>query len=92
MTRTMSREEIAGTLCRLAAEQVGADPASVSLDTDLFADLNFDSLNAVEYTMEIEEAFDIAVPDERADGVKTVGQAMDMLIAVMREPPSEHRE
>ncbi len=85
MPETIDREHVARTLCRLAAEQVGVDASGVTLDTDLFADLNYDSLNAVEYTMQIEEAFDVSVPDERADGVKTPGQAMDMLLPLLHQ-------
>lgn len=82
MQNTMTEEHVIATLCRLAAEQVAANPAEVSLDTDLFADLNFDSLNAVEYVMTIEDEFGVNIPDEIAQGVKTVQQAFDALTTI----------
>jgi acyl carrier protein len=83
MPETLRREEVASTLCRLAAEQVAMDPAGVNLNTDLFADLNYDSLDVVEYVMQIEEAFEVSVPDERTDGVKTIDQAVEMLLTLL---------
>jgi acyl carrier protein len=88
MKTMLTREQLVETVCRLAAEQVGADPAKVSLDTDLFNDLNFDSLDAVNFTMEIEEVFEVSIPDEEAERIRTVGQAVDRLVALMCLPPT----
>lgn len=79
MPTTMTREQADATLCRLAAEQAGVDPATVTLDTHLYADLNYDSLDAVEFTMTIEDAFDVEIRDEDAQKVETVRQASELL-------------
>jgi acyl carrier protein len=46
--------------------------------------LNFDSLDAVEYAMEIEDAFDVHIEDEKAARVRTVQDALDLLRSVLR--------
>jgi len=79
MQTTLTREDMDARLCRLAAEHDGVEPAEVTLDTHLYADLNFDSLDAVEYTMTIEDEFDVSISDEQATEVKTVRQAADLL-------------
>jgi acyl carrier protein len=84
MPKTLNREEVIETLCRLAAEQVSSDPAGVTLDTDFYTDLNYDSLNLVEYVMEIEEEFDLTIPDQQTEGVRTVGQVLERLWPMLR--------
>jgi len=55
-------------------------PGQITDDTSL-TDLGADSLDAVELVMELEEEFDVNIPDTAADGVKTVGQ----IIAVVKD-------
>lgn len=87
MTTALSREEVTQTVRRLAAEQVGVPPETLSLVTHLVNDLNYDSLDAVEFIMHVEEAFEVDVPDERAETVKTVGDAVELLMS-LREAPA----
>jgi len=75
--------EMLGRMCALAAEQVSVDPPTVMPESDFFTDLNFDSLDAVEFVMRVEEEFDVSIADERADGVRTPRQACEMLEGVM---------
>ena len=85
MARTMTnRDTVIETLCRLAAERAEAEGTLVTLETHLFNDLNFDSLDASEYIMNIEDEFDVSIPDEQAEKVKTIGQAVDMLMPLLR--------
>jgi len=49
----------------------------VTPESSFIGDLGYDSLDLVEFTMEIEEVFDVTVPDDIADGITTVGQAID---------------
>jgi acyl carrier protein len=77
--RVLSEDQIVQTLCRLAAEQGGMTPAEVTLDSHLVSDLNFDSLDQVEYAMQIEDAFEVSIPDDEAADVKTVRQAFELL-------------
>ena len=83
MTTTLTREQIIERLCQLAAERAGVNAAEVSADTNFFADLNFDSLDIIEYVMTLEDEFSVNIPDEKAQNVKTVAQAADVLISMM---------
>ena len=80
MPTAYTHAEIVEKVCQLAAEEAGVNRTTVTLDTHLFDDLNFDSLAAVEFVMRLEDAFEVSVPDEQADVVKTVGQAVEMLM------------
>lgn len=71
----------------MAAAQVGADPAGVSEETHFHADLNYDSLDDVEFVMTLEDAFDVSIADEDTDGVRTVGAAVELLCAALKLPP-----
>ncbi|MDX2199566.1 MAG: acyl carrier protein [Phycisphaerae bacterium] len=77
------RNSITAKVCQLAAAQVAADPATVGPATNFAADLNFDSLDMVDFTMNLEDAFEIAVSDERANEVKTVGEAIELVLAAL---------
>ncbi len=83
MIESMNRQDVIARLCQLAAEQAGVDASGVTSDTHLFNDLNYDSLDVVEFTMTIEDAFDVNIPDDAADGVKTVGHAADLLASAL---------
>jgi acyl carrier protein len=60
----------------LAAEQAGVDPNLVTPDHHFASDLKFDSLDATEFAMDLEDEFHIAVPDEQIQQMQTVGQAI----------------
>jgi acyl carrier protein len=83
MQVTLTREYVTQRLCHLAAEQAVVNPAEVTAETHLFLDLNFDSLDAVEYVMSIEDEFEISISDDEAAKVKTVGQAVDLLLPLL---------
>ena len=62
----------------IVTEQLGVDADEVSLETS-FDDLNADSLDVVELIMALEEEFDIEIPDEDAEKLKTVGDAVNYI-------------
>ncbi|MFH1749079.1 MAG: acyl carrier protein [Planctomycetota bacterium] len=84
MAKTISHAELVDKLCEMAADQVGAERTSVTVDTHLVEDLNFDSLDQVDYAMRIEDEFDVSISDEQAQNVKTVGQAVEVLAKHLR--------
>ena len=63
----------------IVAEQLGVDKDKVSPDTSFVNDLGADSLDTVELVMELEEEFDISIPDDAAEKIQTVGQAIDFI-------------
>ena len=61
------------------ASQFELDPATVTPDTNLIDDLGADSLDTVELVMALEEEFEIEIPDEDAEKVRTVQDAIDYI-------------
>ncbi|OAB62762.1 acyl carrier protein [Leptolyngbya valderiana BDU 20041] len=56
-----------------------AEKEKISRDTSFVEDLNADSLDTVELVMEFEDEFETSIPDEQAEQIKTVGQAIDFI-------------
>ena len=63
----------------LIVEQLDADSDSISLEDSFMDDLGADSLDTVELIMAFEEEFDIEIPDEDAENIKTVGDVIEYL-------------
>lgn len=60
----------------ISAEQLDVDPSTVNLDARFVEDLGADSLDTVELVMAFEEEFDLEIPDEDAEKIRTVGDAV----------------
>ncbi|MDA1051940.1 MAG: acyl carrier protein [Planctomycetota bacterium] len=63
----------------IVAEQLGVDKEKISTETSFVNDLGADSLDTVELVMELEEEFDINIPDDAAEKIQTVGQAIEFI-------------
>ena len=68
---------IAEKIKAVIAEQLGVKPEEVTDQAKFVDDLGADSLDTVELLMELEEEFDINIPDDAAEKIQTVGQAID---------------
>ncbi len=77
----MSPEEIESKVIDIVAEQMNAEKGKISRDTSFVDDLNADSLDTVELVMEFEDEFETSIPDEQAEQIKTVGQAVDFIVS-----------
>ena len=75
----MSESEIEAKVIDIVAEQMGVDKSELSRDTNFMNDLNADSLDTVELVMEFEDEFDTSIPDENAEKIQTVGEAIDYI-------------
>ncbi len=75
----MDREEIEARVRKVLAEQLAVDEAQVTPDARFAEDLNADSLDLVEAVLALEEEWNIEIPEEEMDGVKTVGQAVQLV-------------
>ena len=64
---------------KIVAEQLGANEADVKLESSFVDDLGADSLDTVELVMALEEAFECEIPDEEAEKITTVQQAVDYI-------------
>ena len=69
----MSQEAILEKVRSIVSEQLSVDAGEVKPDSNFQNDLGADSLDTVELVMALEEAFDIEIPDEAAEGIATVG-------------------
>ena len=63
----------------IVAEQLGVEKDKIGLDTHFVNDLGADSLDTVELVMELEEEFDISIPEEAAEKIQRVGEAVDYI-------------
>ncbi|MEZ6093829.1 MAG: acyl carrier protein [Pirellulaceae bacterium] len=61
----------------IVAEQLGVEKSKITRESHFVNDLGADSLDTVELVMELEEEFDINIPDESAEKIQTVGQAIE---------------
>jgi acyl carrier protein len=82
--------EIEQKVIDIVAEQMGVDKAEITRDTSFINDLNADSLDTVELVMEFEDEFEMSIPDEEAEKIQTVGQAIDYIKSVAdKQGPKE---
>jgi len=58
---------------------MGVDKGEITRDTSFVNDLSADSLDTVELVMEFEDEFEMSIPDEEAEKIQTVGQAIDYI-------------
>lgn len=65
----------------ITVDQLGADEGDVTLEASFIDDLDADSLDIVELMMALEEEFDIEIPDEDAEKISTVGDAVEYIKA-----------
>lgn len=72
------RSEILATI-RTHLEERGVDAQAVEPGANLSQDLGLDSLDTVEMTLGLEEAFGIEIPDSDLENVATVGDAIDLI-------------
>ncbi len=72
--------ELEGRICTLVADQLGVDVAEVTPDASILDDLGADSLDVVELVMSLEDAFDIEVPDEEIEGMRTIGDIQQFVV------------
>lgn len=63
----------------IIVDQLGAEADAVKPEAAFIDDLGADSLDVVELVMAMEEEFDISIPDEEAENIKTVGNAVDFI-------------
>lgn len=73
--------EIAEKVKSIIVDKLGVDISEVTPEASFTNDLGADSLDTVELIMEFEKEFEISIPDEQAENIQTVGQAIDYLVS-----------
>ena len=76
---TMSRTELRTALAEVLEEVAGTPADKVTEGATFYFDLDIDSLTMVEVVVACEERFDVRIPDDALEGLKTVGDALDLI-------------
>ena len=82
----MDRQEVLSGMAEVGAELLGVPADQITEDTRFDEDLDVDSLGLVEFVMAIEDRFDVKVPEEKLEGITTVGQAADLVLEMASTP------
>ena len=77
----MTEQEIETKVIKIVSEQMSVEKETITRDTSFTNDLNADSLDIVELLMEFEAQFGTKIPDDQAEKIHTVGQAIDFIKA-----------
>lgn len=75
----MERAEIESKLTGLLVEELGLDGDKITMQSRFEEDLEVDSLGVVELLMALEDNFGVQIPDEEAESLTTVGEAVDLV-------------
>jgi len=75
----MERPEIEAKLIGLLVDELGLERDDITMEAKFEEDLDVDSLGVVELLMALEDNFGVAIPDEEAEKITTVGEAADMV-------------
>ncbi len=70
---------IADKVKQIIVDKLGVEESEVTNEASFTNDLGADSLDTVELIMEFEKEFDLSIPDEQAENIQTVGQAVEYL-------------
>lgn len=76
---------LSGRVTSIIADKLGVQPAEVTPEANFKQDLGADSIDLVELIMEFEREFDLAIPDEKAEEIETVSDAISYLEGEVKE-------
>jgi acyl carrier protein len=75
----MDRDELFEKIKTVIVDQLGVEEDDIAEEAAFVDDLGADSLDIVELVMALEEEFGVSIPDEQAEKIKTVGDAVDFI-------------
>jgi len=78
-------QDVESRVKEIIVEQLGVDATEVTPQASFVNDLGADSLDTVELVMALEEEFDVEIPDEEAEKIQSVGQAIDYIKGHMKK-------
>ena len=77
----MSEEEIFNKIKDMIADNVDVDKDKITEDTNFMDDLDADSIDLVEFILQLEDEFGAEIPDDEAEKIKTIGDAVSYIKA-----------
>lgn len=77
--------DIAAKVKAIIVDKLGVDESEVTNEASFTNDLGADSLDTVELIMEFEKEFDLAIPDDQAEKISTVGEAISHIEEAVRK-------
>ena len=77
----MDRSQVQSKMRDLLVEELGLDASKITDEATFEEDLDVDSLGVVELLMALEDEFGVRIPDEEAENITAVGQAVDLVVA-----------
>lgn len=75
----MDRKQVSDRLTTVLVSELGLDAEKINDGAHFEEDLDVDSLGVVELLMALEDEFDVKIPDDEAESIMTVGQAIDLV-------------
>ena len=81
----MENEEIEERVRKILSENLSVPEDDISVDSRFQEDLDADSLDLVEAVLALEEEFGVSIPEEEMEGVKTVGEAVNLVASKLGE-------
>lgn len=79
ITKNDNMSDVSAKVTAIIVDKLGVDEGEVNREASFTNDLGADSLDTVELIMEFEKEFNIAIPDDQAEKISTVGQAIDYI-------------
>ncbi len=80
---SMDRSEVQKKVTEIIIEQLGIEDEGLKEESNFIDDLGADSLDTVELVMAFEEEFDLEIPDEEAEKITTVKEAIDHILKAL---------
>lgn len=80
----MDKEQIKATILNIVSEQLGKPIDDITEESKFVEDLGADSLDNVELVMTMEQKFEIEIPQERAEEITSVGQAVEHIAEALK--------
>lgn len=77
----MEKQQVFDKIAQLLAKRFNVAADSITSDTNFQNDLQADSIDMVEFELELEDDFGAEIPDEEATKIQTVGQAVDYIVS-----------
>lgn len=73
-------------ILKLVVNELNISPTEITADLNIIDDLMFDSMQIYELVIDLEEAYDIRLPDDLIDSAKTVGDVVDLVYTLSLKP------